>query len=35
MDYDLMMKKSKELEELTNSIDNKMSRWMELEEKMG
>ena len=35
MDYELMMKKSKELEELTNTIDNKMSRWMELEEKMG
>ena len=35
MDYELMMKKSKELEKLTNTIDNKMSRWMELEEKMG
>ena len=35
MGYELMMKKSKELEELTNTIDNKMTRWMELEEKMG
>ena len=35
MDYELMMKKSKELEKLTNTIDNKMMRWMELEEKMG
>ena len=35
MGYELMMKKSKELEELTNTIDNKMMRWMELEEKMG
>ena len=35
MGYELMLKKSKELEELTNTIDNKMTRWMELEEKMG
>ena len=35
IDYELMMKKSVELEELTNTIDNKMMRWMELEEKMG
>ena len=35
MDYELMMKKSKKLEDLTSTIDNKMSRWMDLEEKMG
>lgn len=34
MDYELMMKKSKELEGLTNTIDSKMLRWMELEDKM-
>ena len=35
MGYDIMMKKSKELEELNKKIDDKMTRWMELEEKMG
>lgn len=35
MEYDIMMKKSKELEELNKKIDDKMIRWMELEEKMG
>ena len=35
MEYDIMMKKSKELEELNKKIDDKMTRWMELEEKMG
>ena len=30
-----MMKKSIELEELNKKIDDKMIRWMELEEKMG
>ena len=35
MDYDIMMKKSKELEELNKKIDDKMTRWMDLEEKMG
>ena len=34
MDYELMMKKSQELEGLTNTIDSKMLRWMELEDKM-
>ena len=34
MEYDIMMKKSKELEELNKKIDDKMTRWMELEEKM-
>jgi ATP-binding cassette subfamily F protein uup len=34
MEYELMMKKSKELEGLTNTIDSKMLRWMELEDKM-
>ena len=35
MEYDIMMKKSIELEELNKKIDDKMIRWMELEEKMG
>lgn len=35
MDYEIMMKKSKELEELNKKIDDKMTRWMQLEEKMG
>ena len=35
MEYDIMIKKSKELEELNKKIDCKMIRWMELEEKMG
>ena len=35
MEYATMMKKSKELEELNKKIDDKMTRWMELEEKMG
>ena len=35
MEYYIMMKKSKELEELNKKIDDKMTRWMELEEKMG
>ena len=35
MEYEIMMKKSKELEELNKKIDDKMIRWMELEEKMG
>ena len=35
MEYDIMMIKSKELEELNKKIDDKMIRWMELEEKMG
>ena len=34
MEYDIMMKKSKELEKINNLIDDKMLRWMELEEKM-
>ena len=34
MEYDIMMKKSKELEELNKKIDDKMTRWVELEEKM-
>jgi hypothetical protein len=34
MEYDIMMKKSKELEDLNKKIDDKMTRWMELEEKM-
>ena len=34
MEYDIMMKKSKELEDLNKKIDEKMLRWMELEEKM-
>jgi hypothetical protein len=34
MEYELMMKKSQELEGLTNTIDSKMLRWMELEDKM-
>ena len=34
MEYEIMMKKSKELEELNKKIDDKMTRWMELEEKM-
>ena len=35
MEYDIMMKKSKELEDLNKKIDDKMIRWMEIEEKMG
>ena len=35
MEYEIMMKKSKKLEELNKKIDDKMIRWMELEEKMG
>lgn len=35
MEYDIMMKKSIELEELNKKIDDKMTRWIELEEKMG
>ena len=34
MDYELMMKKSKKLELINKKIDDKMIRWMELEEKM-
>ena len=34
MDYEMMMKKNKELDELNKRIDDKMLRWMELEEKM-
>ena len=34
MEYDIMMKKSKELEDLNKKIDEKMLRWMELEEKL-
>ena len=34
MDYELMMKKSKKLEILNKKINDKMIRWMELEEKM-
>jgi ATP-binding cassette subfamily F protein uup len=33
MDYELMTKKSRELEEINQKIDDKMLRWMELEEK--
>ena len=35
IEYEIMMKKSKEIEELNKKIDDKMTRWMELEEKMG
>ena len=35
MDYDIIMKKSKELLDLNKKIDDKITRWMELEEKMG
>lgn len=35
MEYEIMMKKSKKLEELNKKIDDKMIRWMELEEKIG
>lgn len=34
MDHELMMKKSKKLEILNKKINDKMIRWMELEEKM-
>lgn len=34
MEYDIMMKKSKKLEKINNLIDEKMLRWMELEEKL-
>ena len=34
MDYEMMLKKNKELDELNKRIDDKMLRWMELEEKM-
>ena len=35
MEYDIMMKKSIELEELNKKIDDKVTRWIELVEKMG
>jgi ATP-binding cassette subfamily F protein uup len=34
IEYEIMMKKSKELEDLNKKIDDKMTRWIELEEKM-
>lgn len=34
MDYEMMLKKNKELDELNKRIDDKMLRWMELEEIM-
>ena len=35
IEYDTIMKKSKELQDLNKKIDDKITRWMELEEKMG
>ena len=34
MDYEMMMKKNKELDELNKRIDDKILSWMELDEKM-
>ena len=34
LSYELMLEKSKELEKLNSSLDEKLNRWMELEEKI-